>query len=105
VVLAVCSCPACLTSRLAPWILITEIRSPLPALAAGGAARNYGRPKLIQYHILLACGPMSLALALHGGPYYIGLAVLLAQGTVPAFLQPVATDDGPLRTYRVIRER
>jgi len=45
---------------------------------AGGAARNYGRPKLIQYHILLACGPMSLALALHGGLYYIGLAVLLA---------------------------
>ena len=44
---------------------------------AGGAARNYGSPKIIQYHILLACGPMSLALALHGGPYYIGLAILL----------------------------
>jgi diguanylate cyclase (GGDEF)-like protein len=44
---------------------------------AGGAARNYGVPKLIQYHILLACGPMALALALHGGPYYIGLAILL----------------------------
>jgi diguanylate cyclase (GGDEF)-like protein len=44
---------------------------------AGGAARNYGSPKIIHYHILLACGPMSLALALHGGPYYIGLAVLL----------------------------
>ena len=44
---------------------------------AGGAARNYGRPRLVQYHILLACGPMSLALALHGGFYYIGLAVLL----------------------------
>ena len=44
---------------------------------AGGAARNYGRPKLIQYHILLACGPMSLALALHGDFYYVGLAVLL----------------------------
>jgi diguanylate cyclase (GGDEF)-like protein len=44
---------------------------------AGGAARNYGRPWLIQYHILLACGPMSLALALHGGFYYLGLAVLL----------------------------
>jgi diguanylate cyclase (GGDEF)-like protein len=44
---------------------------------AGGAARNYGRPKLIQYHILLACGPMSLALALHGELYYVGLAVLL----------------------------
>jgi diguanylate cyclase (GGDEF)-like protein len=44
---------------------------------AGGAARNYGQPKLIQYHILLACGPMSLALALHGGFYYVGLAALL----------------------------
>jgi diguanylate cyclase (GGDEF)-like protein len=44
---------------------------------AGGAARNYGSPKLIQLHILFACGPMSLALALHGGFYYIGLAVLL----------------------------
>ena len=45
---------------------------------AGGAARNYGRPKLLQLHILCACGPMSLALALHGGFYYIGLAILLA---------------------------
>ena len=44
---------------------------------AGGAARNYGSPRLIQYHILLACGPMSLALAMHGGFYYVGLAVLL----------------------------
>jgi diguanylate cyclase (GGDEF)-like protein len=43
----------------------------------GGAARNYGSPKLIQYHILLACGPMSLALVLHGGFFYIGLAALL----------------------------
>ncbi len=44
---------------------------------AGGAARNYGSPKLIQLHILFACGPMSLALALHGGFYYIAMAVLL----------------------------
>jgi diguanylate cyclase (GGDEF)-like protein len=44
---------------------------------AGGAARNYGRPKLIQLHILFACGPMSLALMLHGGFYYIGLGGLL----------------------------
>jgi diguanylate cyclase (GGDEF)-like protein len=44
---------------------------------AGGAARNYGHPKLIQLNILCACGPMSLALALHGGVYYIGLAALL----------------------------
>ena len=45
---------------------------------AGGAARNYGRPKLIQYHILLACGPMSLALATHADFFYISLAALLA---------------------------
>ena len=44
---------------------------------AGGAARNYGRPKIVQLHLLLACGPMSLALALHGGSYYIGFTVLM----------------------------
>ncbi|MGY8667133.1 EAL domain-containing protein [Bradyrhizobium sp. UFLA05-109] len=44
---------------------------------AGGAARNYGQPRVIQWHVMLACGPMSLALLLHGGFYYIGLAVLL----------------------------
>jgi diguanylate cyclase (GGDEF)-like protein len=74
---------------LGAWCFITIIGNDDPiahmvcvavtiGYTAGGAARNYGRPKLIQYHILLACGPMSLALALHGGPYYIGLAVLLA---------------------------
>jgi len=44
---------------------------------AGGAARNYGQPRVIQWHVALACGPMSLGLLLHGGFYYIGLAVLL----------------------------
>ena len=44
---------------------------------AGGAARNYGRPWLPQLHILFACAPLALALALHGGVYYIGLAILL----------------------------
>ncbi|MDB5484930.1 MAG: hypothetical protein JWR29_834 [Tardiphaga sp.] len=44
---------------------------------AGGAARNYGRPRIVQWHILGACGPMSLALALNGDIYYVGLAVLL----------------------------
>src|SRR5215468_7590724 len=48
------------------------------AYTGGGAARNYGRPRLLQLHILFACGPMSVALALHGGFYYIGLAILLA---------------------------
>jgi diguanylate cyclase (GGDEF)-like protein len=44
---------------------------------AGGAARNYGRPQIVQLHMLFSCGPMSLALAIHGDPYYIGLAALL----------------------------
>ncbi|HWW48811.1 MAG TPA: EAL domain-containing protein [Xanthobacteraceae bacterium] len=44
---------------------------------AAGAGRNYGRPKVVQWHILLSCGPMSAALVLHGSPYYIALAVLL----------------------------
>jgi diguanylate cyclase (GGDEF)-like protein len=45
--------------------------------AAGGAARNYGRPNIVQLHLLYSCGPMSLALVLHGGTYYYGLAALL----------------------------
>jgi diguanylate cyclase (GGDEF)-like protein len=45
--------------------------------AAGGAARNYGRPQIVQLHLLCSCGPMSLALVIHGGTYYIGLAAFL----------------------------
>jgi diguanylate cyclase (GGDEF)-like protein len=70
------------------WCFITILGSDDPiahmvcvaatiGYTAGGAARNYGRPKLVQLHILFACGPMSLALALHGGMYYLGLAALL----------------------------
>jgi diguanylate cyclase (GGDEF)-like protein len=44
---------------------------------AGAAARNYGNPRLVQSHVLLSCGPMSLALVLNGGFYYVGLAILL----------------------------
>ena len=44
---------------------------------AGGAARNYGQPRVIQWHVALACFPMSLALLLHGGFYHVGLAILL----------------------------
>lgn len=47
------------------------------AYTGGGAARNYGRPRIVQLHILLSCGPMSLALAIHGDLYHIGLAGLL----------------------------
>jgi diguanylate cyclase (GGDEF)-like protein len=73
---------------LGAWCFITILGSDDPiahmicvaatiGYTAGGAARNYGSPKLIQLHILFACGPMSLALALHGGFYYLGLAALL----------------------------
>ncbi|MBQ8105653.1 MAG: EAL domain-containing protein [Afipia sp.] len=47
------------------------------AYTGGGAARNFGRPRIVQLHILLSCGPMSLALAIHGDLYHIGLAGLL----------------------------
>jgi diguanylate cyclase (GGDEF)-like protein len=73
---------------LGAWCFITIVGSKDPVAhmmcvattigyTAGGAARNYGSPKIILRHILLACGPMSLALAIHGGPYYLGLAILL----------------------------
>ncbi len=44
---------------------------------AASAGRNYGRPKIIQFHILYACGPLSLALIAHGTAYYVGLGLLL----------------------------
>jgi diguanylate cyclase (GGDEF)-like protein len=44
---------------------------------AASAGRNYGRPKIIQFHILYACGPLSLALIAHGTTYYVGLGLLL----------------------------
>lgn len=70
------------------WCFITILGSDDPVshmlcvattigYTAGGAARNYGRPLIVQLHIICACVPMSVALALHGGPYYIGLALLL----------------------------
>jgi diguanylate cyclase (GGDEF)-like protein len=44
---------------------------------AAGAGRNYGRPLIIQLHILFACAPLSIALIIHGNPYYLGLGMLL----------------------------
>jgi diguanylate cyclase (GGDEF)-like protein len=73
---------------LGAWCFITILGSDDPiahllcvsvtvGYTGGGAARNYGHPKIIQNHILLACGPMSVALVMHGGLYYYGLAALL----------------------------
>ncbi len=46
------------------------------AYTAAGAGRTYGRPWIAQLQVLLACGPMSLGLVLHGDPYYFGFALL-----------------------------
>ncbi|MDR3465733.1 MAG: EAL domain-containing protein [Xanthobacteraceae bacterium] len=45
--------------------------------SAASVGRNYGRPRIIQWQVILACAPMSLGLALRGDPYYIGFAILL----------------------------
>ena len=44
-------------------------------IAAGGG-RTYGRPWIFHVQMLLACGPLTLALALYGSPYYFGMAAL-----------------------------
>ncbi|KQW21175.1 diguanylate cyclase [Afipia sp. Root123D2] len=46
------------------------------AYTAAGSGRTYGRPWIAQLQVLLACGPMSIALMLHGDAYYIGFAFL-----------------------------
>jgi diguanylate cyclase (GGDEF)-like protein len=46
------------------------------AYIAAGSGRTYGRPSISHLQALLACGPMSLALTVHGDFYYVGLAFL-----------------------------
>jgi diguanylate cyclase (GGDEF)-like protein len=43
---------------------------------SAGAGRTYGRPWIFHVQMLLACGPLSLVLAIYGNPYYAGLALL-----------------------------
>ncbi|MGB8399438.1 putative bifunctional diguanylate cyclase/phosphodiesterase [Bradyrhizobium sp.] len=43
---------------------------------AAGGGRTYGRPWIFHVQMLLACGPLTAALAVHGSPYYIGMAFL-----------------------------
>jgi len=45
---------------------------------AAGAGRNYGRPRIAFLQVVYACGPMCLALILHGGVYYVSLGLLNA---------------------------
>ena len=44
---------------------------------AASVGRNYGRPEIIQAHIINATAPMSIALAVRGDPYYVALAGML----------------------------
>jgi diguanylate cyclase (GGDEF)-like protein len=43
---------------------------------SAGTGRTYGRPWIFHVQMLLACGPLTLALALYGSPYYAGMAFL-----------------------------
>ena len=43
---------------------------------SAGSGRTYGRPWIFHVQMLLACGPLTLALALYGNPYYFGIAIL-----------------------------
>jgi diguanylate cyclase (GGDEF)-like protein len=41
---------------------------------SAGAGRTYGRPWIFHVQIVLACGPLTIALLLNGSPYYVGMA-------------------------------
>ena len=43
---------------------------------AAGGGRTYGRPWIFHVQMLLACGPLTLAMVLYGSPYYLGMAIL-----------------------------
>jgi diguanylate cyclase (GGDEF)-like protein len=43
---------------------------------SGGSGRAYARPWIFHVQMLLAGGPLTLALAIYGSPYYFGVAVL-----------------------------
>jgi diguanylate cyclase (GGDEF)-like protein len=74
-------------SALGLWCLVALTRSDdavahmictsvtLCYVAAGGG-RTYGRPWIFHVQMLLACGPLTAALAAYGSPYYIGMAFL-----------------------------
>jgi diguanylate cyclase (GGDEF)-like protein len=76
-------------SALGLWCLVTLLGNDDPVAqmlclsvtigyVAAGAGRNYGRPSIAYLQVFFACGPMCLALILHGGLYYISLGLLNA---------------------------
>src|ERR1700761_3245840 len=68
-------CVVALLGSRDPVVHLIAIVVTLCYVAAGGA-RTYGRPWIFHVQMLLACGPLTLALALYGNPYYAGVALL-----------------------------
>jgi len=75
------------TSTLGIWCLLTLLRSNDAVVhlisivvtlcyMAAGSGRTYGRPWIFHVQMLLACGPLTVALACYGSPYYFVLALL-----------------------------
>jgi diguanylate cyclase (GGDEF)-like protein len=46
------------------------------AYTSGGVGRTFGRPRIFQLQVLLACGPLIVALMFVGGAYHVALALL-----------------------------
>jgi diguanylate cyclase (GGDEF)-like protein len=68
-------CTVALLGSRDPVAHLICISVTLCYMAAGGG-RTYGRPWIFHVQMMLACGPLTLALALYGNPYYSGLAAL-----------------------------
>ncbi|MGA7810321.1 putative bifunctional diguanylate cyclase/phosphodiesterase [Bradyrhizobium sp.] len=80
-------------AALGLWCIVAILGSDDPAAhmictsvtlcyVAAGGARTYGRPWIFHVQMLLAIGPLTVALLLYGSPYYAGMALL----NVPFFL-------------------
>ncbi|HLG84674.1 MAG TPA: EAL domain-containing protein [Bradyrhizobium sp.] len=52
--------------------------SVITGVVSGGAGRAYGRQWIFQLQAALAFGPIVIALALRGTPYYIGMSIVTA---------------------------
>jgi diguanylate cyclase (GGDEF)-like protein len=74
-------------AALGLWCIVAILGSDDPAAhmictsvtlcyVAAGGGRTYGRPWIFHVQMLLAIGPLTLALLLYGSPYYAGMALL-----------------------------
>ncbi len=68
-------CVVCLVGSNDPVAHMICISVTLCYVAAGGG-RTYGRPWIFHVQMLLACGPLTVALAFYGNPYYACMALL-----------------------------